>query len=157
MAHLIFTKVVTLTLTFIRFTKKRLPKIMTIGPTVCPVHHSKTDKQTNLQTNRGDQYTFRKSKISKSKKWSDITQTLHLYAVRYDCNYLYDSVICCLFLLRDLPYNMNSMCTIMYQPVGKLFRWISKAGTLCYIVYVAPHELSARSNLSFDQPTISKS
>ena len=28
---------------------------------------------------------------------------------------------------------------------------------ICNIVYVAPHELSARSNLSFDQPTISKS
>ena len=39
----------------------------------------------------------------------------------------------------------------------KLFWWISKASTLCYIVYDVPHELSARSNLSFDQRTISKS
>ena len=40
-----------------------------------PVERLKTDKQTNKQTNkqtdRGDQYTFRKSKISKSNKRRD--------------------------------------------------------------------------------------
>ena len=35
-------------------------KIRTIGRAVRPVEPLKTDKQTNTQTNRGDQYTFRK-------------------------------------------------------------------------------------------------
>ena len=55
-------------------------KIRTIGQAVRPVEPLKTDKQTNRQTDkqtdrqtdkqtdRGDQYTFRKSKISKSNK-----------------------------------------------------------------------------------------
>ena len=43
-------------------------KIRTIGLAVRPVEPLKTDKQTNRHTNRGDQYTFRKSKISKSNE-----------------------------------------------------------------------------------------
>ena len=43
-------------------------KIRTIGQAVRPVEPLKTDKQTNRHTNRGDQYTFRKSKISKSNE-----------------------------------------------------------------------------------------
>ena len=76
MAHyLIFTKVVTLTLPFIRFSKNKLPVVLgpediicqnirTIGPAVWSVHREKTDRQTD----RGDQYTLRKSKISQSNK-----------------------------------------------------------------------------------------
>ena len=86
MAHyVIFTKVVTLTLTFIRFQKKKIwvvfepeyiicQKIRTIGPVVWPVHREQTDrqtdtdKQTDRQTNRGDQYTLQKSTILQSNK-----------------------------------------------------------------------------------------
>ena len=84
MAHyVIFTKVVTLTLTFIRFQKKKIcvvlepeyiicQKIRTIGPVVWPVHRELTDRQTNRQTdrqtNRGDQYTLQKSTILQSNK-----------------------------------------------------------------------------------------
>ena len=50
-------------------------KNRTIGQEIRPVERLKTDKQTNKQTNkqtdRGDQYTFRKSKISKSNKQTD--------------------------------------------------------------------------------------
>ena len=96
--YLIFTKVVTLTLPFVRLSKKKVlhcrvsRKIRTIGQSVWPVEPLKTDKQTNRQadrqtdkqtdrqTNRGDQYTFRKSKISKSNKqtnrWKG-TQRVH--------------------------------------------------------------------------------
>ena len=59
--YLIFTKVVTLTLPFIRFSKKKLPKILglediicqkirTIGAAVWSVHRETTDKQTDRQT-----------------------------------------------------------------------------------------------------------
>ena len=74
MAHyVIFTKVVTLTLTLIRFHKKKnwevlepeyiiCQKFETIGPVVWPVDREPTDRQTNRQTdrrtNRGDQYTL---------------------------------------------------------------------------------------------------
>ena len=80
MAHnLIFTKVVTLTLPFIRFSKIKLSivlgledifcqKIRTIGQAVRPVHREKTDRQTDRQTDRGDQYTLRKSKIFRKVK-----------------------------------------------------------------------------------------
>ena len=61
--YVIFTKVVTLTLTFIGYSKKNFAKvlvlediscqnIMTIRPAVWPVHPSDTDKQTNRQTDR---------------------------------------------------------------------------------------------------------
>ena len=84
MAHyLIFTKVVTLTLPFIRFSKKKIlhcrvvqktsfvKKIRTIGQAVWPVERfedRQTYKQTNTQTDRGDQYTLRKSEISQSNE-----------------------------------------------------------------------------------------
>ena len=47
-------------------------KLRTIGLAVWPVGRSLTDKQTNRQTNRGDQYTLRKSKISQSNKQTNI-------------------------------------------------------------------------------------
>ena len=84
MAHyVIFTKVVTLTLTFIRFQKKICwvvlepeyiicQKIRMIAPVVWPVDREmtdrQTDKQTDRQTNRGDQYTLQKSTILQSNK-----------------------------------------------------------------------------------------
>ena len=43
-------------------------KLRTIGLAVWPVGRSLTDRQTDKQTNRGDQYTLRKSKISQSNK-----------------------------------------------------------------------------------------
>ena len=59
--YLIFTKVVTLTLTLIRFQKKKnwevlepeyiiCQKIRTIGPVMWPVDRERTDRQTNKQT-----------------------------------------------------------------------------------------------------------
>ena len=59
--YLIFTKVVTLTLPFIRFSKNWIPivlgledifcqKIRTIGPAVWPVHRERTDRQTDTHT-----------------------------------------------------------------------------------------------------------
>ena len=91
MAHyVIFTKVVTLTLTFIRFQKKLI-----FGSFLNQIHHiqkiridrssgvactsrtdgqtdkqtnRQTDKQTDRQTNRGDQYTLQKSTILQSNK-----------------------------------------------------------------------------------------
>ena len=78
MAHyLIFTKVVTLTLPVDRFSIFFVrivlgledifcQKSRTIGPAVWSVHREKTDRQTNIQTDRGDQYTLRKSEISQS-------------------------------------------------------------------------------------------
>ena len=75
MAHyVIFTKVVTLTMTFIRFQKKKIwvvfeleyiicQKIRTIGPVVWPVHREQTDKQTDRQTRRQtDRQTDRQMK-----------------------------------------------------------------------------------------------
>ena len=35
-------------------------EIKTIGPALWPVHRSKTDRHTDIRTNRGDQYTLRK-------------------------------------------------------------------------------------------------
>ena len=72
--YLIFTKVVTLTLPFVRLSKKKVlhcrvsrrhllqKKIRTIGQAVRPVEPLKTDRQTqtDTQTDRGDQYTLRK-------------------------------------------------------------------------------------------------
>ena len=64
MAHyVIFTKVMTLTLNFIRFQQKKIwkvldpdyiscKKIRTIGPVVWPVHREPTDKHANRQTDR---------------------------------------------------------------------------------------------------------
>ena len=84
MAHYVnFTKVMTLTLNFIRFQKKKIwkvldpdyiscKKIRTIGPVVWPVHREPTDKQANRQTDRqtdrGDQYTLQKSTILQSNE-----------------------------------------------------------------------------------------
>ena len=80
MAHyLIFTKVVTLTLPFIRFLKKKMPIVLgpediicqnfrTIGTAVWSVHREKTERQTD----RGDQYTLRKSEISQSNNVNTI-------------------------------------------------------------------------------------
>ena len=96
MAHyVIFTKVVTLTLIFIRFSPKNFARVLgteyiscknfgKIEPVVWPVHRSITDRQTDRQTavtnilcknlrfckvtNRGDQYTLQKSTILQSNK-----------------------------------------------------------------------------------------
>ena len=86
MAHyVIFTKVVTLTLIFIRFSPKNLARVLgteyiscqnfrKIEPVVWPVHRSitdrqtQTDRQTDRQTNRGDQYTLQKSTILQSNE-----------------------------------------------------------------------------------------
>ena len=73
----------TLTLNFIRFQQKKIwkvldpdyiscTKIRTIGPVVWPVHREPTDKhanrQTDRQTDRGDQYTLQKSTILQSNE-----------------------------------------------------------------------------------------
>ena len=83
MAHyLILPKMVTLTLPFTLKKTSALcivlcldifcQNIRTIGPSVWPVEPLKTDKQTARQTDRGDQYTLRKSKISQSNKWQGL-------------------------------------------------------------------------------------
>ena len=84
MAHyVIFTKVVTLTLIFIRFSPKNFARVLgteyiscqnfrKIEPVVWPVHRAITDRQTNRQTDRqthrGDQYTLQKSTILQSNE-----------------------------------------------------------------------------------------
>ena len=86
MAHyVIFTKVVTLTLIFIRFSPKKFARVLgteyiscqnfrKIEPVVWPVHRAITDRQTNRQTDRqthrGDQYTLQKSTILQSNQYT---------------------------------------------------------------------------------------
>ena len=79
MAHyLIFTKVVTLTLPLIRFSKKKLPIVLgpeddrTSGVVCTSRSDGQTDRQTDRQADRGDQYTLRKSEISQSNKHTEI-------------------------------------------------------------------------------------
>ena len=76
--YLFFTKVVTLTLPFIRFSKKKFCIVACLEDIFCKKNQDDRtsgaacrafeDGQTNRQTDRGDQYTFRKSKISKSNE-----------------------------------------------------------------------------------------
>ena len=91
MAHyVIFTKVMTLTLNFIRFQKQIFWKVLDPDYISCKKNQddrssgvactSRTDgqtgKQTNRQTDRGDQYTLQKSTILQSKYGSNLIRTL---------------------------------------------------------------------------------
>ena len=96
--YVIFTKVVTLTLTVTRILPKNCDGVLgpeyincknfrNIGPVVWPVRsrtdgqtNRQTDKQTNRQTdrqtNRGDQYTLQKSTILQSNERTTDNSTL---------------------------------------------------------------------------------
>ena len=79
MAHyVIFTKVVTLTLILIRFSPKKIARVLGTEYISCQhfrkieqgcglyIVQLRTDKQTNKQTDRGDQYTLQNSTILQS-------------------------------------------------------------------------------------------
>ena len=82
--YVIFTKVVTLTLIFIRFSPKNLPGSLELSTSAVKISERlnqwcglyivqlrtdrQTNKQTDRQTNRGDQYTLQKSTILQSNK-----------------------------------------------------------------------------------------
>ena len=83
MAHYLFsTKVVTLTLPYIGFSKKKVLHCRvcrrhllqqnqddrTSGASCRAFEDRQTDKQTNKHADRGDQYTLRKSEISQSNE-----------------------------------------------------------------------------------------
>ena len=110
--YLIFTKVVTLTLPFVRLSKKKVLHCRVsrrhllqknqddrTSGAACRAFEDRqtnrqTDKQTQTdrQTDRGDQYTFRKSKISKIMKAAQRagllfeTTTFFYSAIDIDCN-----------------------------------------------------------------------
>ena len=86
--YVIFTKVVTLTLIFIRFSPKNFARVLGTEYISCQNFrkieqwcglyivqlrtdrqtNKQTDRQTDRQTNRGDQYTLQKSTILQSNK-----------------------------------------------------------------------------------------
>ena len=84
--YLIFTKVVTLTLPFVRLSKKKVlhcrvsrrhllqKKSRTIGQAVRPVEPLKTDKQTNRQTRRqADRQTAVTNILSENRRFRKVT------------------------------------------------------------------------------------